>query len=99
MQTAFIAEYAGSVFEFLFITYTTIKSMDGITFFKLVRAMRSAQKMYFLGRKQEDLVKSRVLEKQVDDEIKRVNELVKNFQNEVESQAKGGGASDGREVE
>jgi hypothetical protein len=41
-------------------------------FFTLVVQMRNAQKLYFRNRDKSDLQSSKKLEKQVDDEIRRV---------------------------
>jgi hypothetical protein len=49
--------------------YTTMKE-----FIELVREMRNAQKEYFKTRSRDLLSKSKQLEKQVDDEIKRAKE-------------------------
>lgn len=46
--------------------------MNARDFFDLVSDMRQAQKEYFKTRDKEVLVKSKELEKRVDDEIKRV---------------------------
>ena len=45
-------------------------------FFSLVEKMREAQKEYFRSRLSSELSKSKRLEKEVDDEIKRVNEVI-----------------------
>ena len=44
-------------------------------FFYLVAEMRRAQRNYFKTREQRTLVASKILEKQVDDEIIRVEEI------------------------
>ncbi len=49
--------------------------MTAKEFFSLVTEMRNAQKMYFRTRDRNDLQKSKKLEKQVDDEIRRVERL------------------------
>ena len=49
--------------------------MNAKEFFSLVTEMRNAQKMYFRTRDRNDLQKSKKLEKQVDDEIRRVQRL------------------------
>lgn len=51
--------------------------MDAKSFFLLVSGMRSAQKKYFLTRERHDLYESKRLEKIVDDEIDRVNSIVR----------------------
>ena len=50
--------------------------MNAREFFDLVSDMRQAQKDYFKTRDKEVLVKSKELEKRVDDEIKRVNDIM-----------------------
>lgn len=49
--------------------------MKAKEFFKLVIEMRNAQKSYFRTRDKGDLQRSKELEKQVDDEIRRVERL------------------------
>lgn len=49
--------------------------MTAKEFFKLVIEMRNAQKSYFRTRDKGDLQRSKELEKQVDDEIRRVERL------------------------
>ena len=46
--------------------------MTAKEFFTLVVQMRNAQKLYFRNRDKSDLQASKKLEKQVDDEIRRV---------------------------
>lgn len=50
--------------------------MDAKTFFKLVATMRDKQKEYFRTRSQSALRESKALEKRVDDEIKRVENVL-----------------------
>lgn len=50
--------------------------MNAEQFFRLVESMRSAQKDYFKTRNSGKLTESKLLEKQVDDEIKRVNNII-----------------------
>ena len=50
--------------------------MDAKTFFKLVAKMRDKQKEYFRMRSQSALRESKALEKRVDDEIKRVENIL-----------------------
>ena len=52
--------------------------MNARDFFDLVSDMRQAQKDYFRTRDKEILVKSKELEKRVDDEIKRVTTILTN---------------------
>lgn len=54
--------------------------MNAKEFFTLVAQMRDKQKEYFRTRSTSVLQESKRLEKQVDDEIKRVNEIVENKQ-------------------
>ncbi len=54
--------------------------MTAKDFFKLVEQMRQNQKDYFKTRSTESLRKSKELEKQVDDEIARVNKIMKEKQ-------------------
>jgi phosphate uptake regulator len=49
--------------------------MTAKEFFKLVIEMRNAQRSYFRTRDKGDLQRSKELEKQVDDEIRRVERL------------------------
>jgi hypothetical protein len=49
--------------------------MTSKEFFYLVVEMRNAQKSYFRTRDQNDLQKSKQLEKQIDNEIRRVKQL------------------------
>ena len=49
--------------------------MNAREFFYLVAEMRRAQRNYFKTREQRTLVASKILEKQVDDEILRVEEI------------------------
>ena len=50
--------------------------MNAREFFYLVAQMRTAQKEYFSDRSQQNLKRSIVLEREVDEEIRRVKELV-----------------------
>ena len=50
--------------------------MNAKDFFNLVEQMRLNQKDYFKTRSTESLRKSKELEKQVDDEIARVNKIM-----------------------
>lgn len=52
--------------------------MDHETFYKLVVALRNKQKEYFRTRSQSALRESKALEKRVDDEIGRVNQILNN---------------------
>lgn len=54
--------------------------MNAKDFFDLVKEMRKNQKDYFKTRSTESLRKSKELEKQVDDEIERVNRIVSDKQ-------------------
>lgn len=54
--------------------------MTAKDFFKLVEQMRQNQKDYFKTRSTESLRKSKELEKQVDDEIARVNKIMSDKQ-------------------
>ncbi len=47
-------------------------------FFDLVSEMRKAQKEYFKTRSSESLTRSKDLERQVDKEIQRANEILQN---------------------
>lgn len=58
--------------------------MTSLEFFKLVRAMRVAQKQYFKNRQVDDLRKSKALEKRVDDEIMRFSDVLKSHQIQIE---------------
>jgi hypothetical protein len=51
--------------------------MKAKDFFDLVSEMREAQKLYFKTRSKEVLQRSKILERKVDDEIVRVNNLIK----------------------
>jgi hypothetical protein len=51
--------------------------MDSKEFFDLVAKMRRKQKDYFATRSKAVLQESKALEKQVDDEIKRVEDILK----------------------
>lgn len=51
--------------------------MDHKAFYKLVVALRNKQKEYFKTRSQSALRESKALEKRVDDEIKRVEDILK----------------------
>ena len=51
--------------------------MNAREFFDLVSEMRKAQKDYFKTRRTGSLNLSKQLEKQVDDEIQRVNDILK----------------------
>lgn len=51
--------------------------MDHEAFYKLVVALRNKQKEYFRTRTQSALRESKALEKRVDDEINRVNNILK----------------------
>lgn len=57
--------------------------MDAKTFFKLVEQMRKAQKSYFSSRSSFWLQQSKLLEKEVDAEIERVNDLLKPKEGEL----------------
>lgn len=50
--------------------------MTAREFFDKVASMRQAQRDYFKTRDKEVLIKSKQLEKEVDDEIKRVTEIL-----------------------
>lgn len=54
--------------------------MNAKEFFNLVEQMRQNQKDYFKTRSKEALKKSKELEKQVDDEIARVNKIMSDKQ-------------------
>lgn len=51
-------------------------TMDAKSFFKLVAALRDKQKEYFRTRSQSALRESKALEKRVDDEISRVEQIL-----------------------
>ena len=51
--------------------------MNAKEFFLKVKEMREAQRQYFKFRTSSDLARSKKLEKEIDDEIKRVEELMK----------------------
>ena len=55
-------------------------TMDAKSFFNLVAAMRDKQKEYFRTRSQSALRESKTLEKRVDDEISRVERILKEKQ-------------------
>ena len=50
--------------------------MNAREFFYLVAQRRTAQKEYFSDRNQQNLKRSIVLEREVDEEIRRVKELI-----------------------
>lgn len=50
--------------------------MDAKQFFMKVAEMRHAQKAYFDTRSKETLEKAKTLEREIDTEIKRVNEMM-----------------------
>lgn len=52
-------------------------TMDHEAFYKLVVALRNKQKEYFRTRTQSALRESKALEKRVDDEIKRVERILR----------------------
>ena len=54
--------------------------MNSRDFFNLVTKMRDKQKEYFRTRSASVLQESKRLEKQVDEEIQRVNEIIKDKQ-------------------
>ena len=54
--------------------------MNALDFFNLVTKMRDKQKEYFRTRSASALQESKRLEKQVDEEIQRVNEIIKDKQ-------------------
>ena len=56
------------------------REMTARDFFDLVARMRDKQKEYFRTRSGSVLQESKQLEKQVDEEIKRVNEIIKDKQ-------------------
>lgn len=49
-------------------------------FFRLVERMRNKQKEYFRSKSQYALTESKQLEREVDEEIKRVNSIINNRQ-------------------
>lgn len=53
-------------------------TMDAKSFFNLVAALRDKQKEFFRTRSQSALRESKALEKRVDDEIGRVNQILNN---------------------
>lgn len=55
--------------------------MDARQFFNLVSRLREAQKRYFKTRSSADLQSSKQLEKEVDEEIRRVNDIIQQKQN------------------
>ena len=61
------------------------QGMTAKEFFYLVEDMRKAQKDYFKTRDKEVLVKSKELEKRVDEEIKRVAEILGKRDNKKEN--------------
>lgn len=54
----------------------SIYFMNAREFFYLVSQMRTAQKEYINARSQQNLKRSIVLEREVDEEIRRVKELI-----------------------
>ena len=52
-------------------------TLDAKSFFKLVAALRDKQKEYFRTRSQSALRESKALEKRVDDEINRVERILR----------------------
>lgn len=56
--------------------------MTAREFFEKVAAMRQAQRDYFKTRDKEVLIRSKQLEKEVDDEIKRVTKILQSNVNE-----------------
>lgn len=54
--------------------------MNALDFFNLVTKMRDKQKEYFRTRSASALQESKRLEKQVDEEIQRVNGIIKDKQ-------------------
>lgn len=61
-------------------TNDKIRAMTAKDFFNIVTEMRKNQKDYFKTRSTEALRKSKELEKQVDDEIARVNKIMSDKQ-------------------
>lgn len=55
--------------------------MNARQFFNLVSRLREAQKRYFKTRSSADLQSSKQLEKEVDEEIRRVNDIIQQKQN------------------
>lgn len=55
--------------------------MDARQFFNLVSRLREAQKRYFKTRSSADLQSSKQLEKEIDEEIRRVNDIIQQKQN------------------
>lgn len=55
--------------------------MTAREFYDLTKAVREAQRTYFRTRLPSDLEKSKRLEKQLDNEIKRVEQVIKERQN------------------
>lgn len=55
--------------------------MNANEFFDVVVKMREAQKNYFKTKRSDYLSQSKQLEKQIDDEIKRVNEVIQKKSN------------------
>lgn len=55
--------------------------MNAKEFFDVVVKMREAQKNYFKTKRSDYLSQSKQLEKQIDDEIKRVNEVIQKKSN------------------
>ena len=53
--------------------------MNGYKFFRKVEAMRAAQKEYFSTRSKDVLIESKSLEKEIDDEIERVNKVLEEY--------------------
>lgn len=54
--------------------------MNAKEFFYLVSQMRDAQSMYFKTRSQTDLRRARLLENQIDLEIRRTKEILKTLE-------------------
>lgn len=57
--------------------------MDSKTFFQLVEQMRKAQRNYFASRSSFWLQQSKLLEKEVDAEIDRVNDILRPKEGEL----------------
>ena len=55
--------------------------MDAKTFFEKVKRMREAQKNYLKLRSPHYLNESKRLEKEIDDEIKRVDSIIEEYNN------------------
>lgn len=51
--------------------------MEARQFFELVRRMRAFQREYFKYKRKSDLQTSKILESKVDEEIKRVEDILK----------------------